>query len=142
MINKVTGKIKIKADIYTLTQIFSNLIDNAIKYTPTGAIIILLENIAGKLIISVQDTGIGISKKFQEELFEAFTQEEQGYTRKFDGNGLGMALVKEYCKLNRANISVKSEKEKGSTFTVVFTNSQLKPSLSTEKIHKEMMLES
>ncbi|MCP5064162.1 MAG: HAMP domain-containing histidine kinase [Ignavibacteriae bacterium] len=111
----------IRADIYTITQIFANLIDNAVKYTNKGSIeVISYLDEELKLCMDVQDSGIGISMKFQKELFEAFTQEEQGYTRKFDGNGLGMALVKEYCKLNNAKISVKSEKDKGSTFTVVF----------------------
>jgi len=116
----------IHADIYTITQIFANLIDNSVKYTNEGSIeVISYLDEELKLCMDVQDTGIGISKKFQKELFEAFTQEEQGYTRKFDGNGLGMALVKEYCKLNNAKISVKSEKDKGSTFTVVFPEAKL-----------------
>jgi signal transduction histidine kinase len=115
------------ADIYTVTQIFANLIDNAIKYTIEGSIeVVAYRTKSGMISIDVQDTGIGISKKFQETLFEPFTQEEQGYTRKFDGNGLGMALVKEYCKLNNAGISVSSEKDKGSTFTVVFNNTRIK----------------
>lgn len=111
------------ADIYTVTQIFANLIDNAIKYTNEGSVeVVAFKTIDGFIGVDVQDTGIGISEKFQKELFDPFTQEEQGYTRKFDGNGLGMALVKEYCKLNQAKISVKSEKGVGSTFTVVFDN--------------------
>jgi signal transduction histidine kinase len=121
------GELIISADIYTITQIFANLIDNAIKYTNNGSIeVVAYKNSANKLCVDVQDTGIGISEKFQEILFEAFTQEEQGYTRKFDGNGLGMALVKEYCKLNDAKILLISEKDKGSTFTVVFNNTDIK----------------
>ncbi|MEE9430024.1 MAG: HAMP domain-containing sensor histidine kinase [Melioribacteraceae bacterium] len=116
----------IEADIYTVTQIFANLIDNAVKYTVEGSIeVVSYLNKDLLLCMDIQDTGIGISEKFQKELFEAFTQEEQGYSRKFDGNGLGMALVKEYCKLNNAKISVKSEKDKGSTFTVVFPKAKL-----------------
>ena len=112
------------ADIYTVTQIFANLIDNAIKYTVEGSIEVVAYKSDNNLIsVDVQDTGIGISKKFQETLFEPFTQEEQGYTRKFDGNGLGMALVSEYCKLNNAQISVESEKGMGSTFTITFSPS-------------------
>ncbi len=117
----------ISADIYTITQIFANLIDNAIKYTNNGSIeVVAYKNNENKLCVDFQDTGIGISQKFQETLFEPFTQEEQGYTRKFDGNGLGMALVKEYCKLNNAKISLVSAKDKGSTFTVVFNNTDIK----------------
>ncbi len=110
-------------DIYTVTQIFANLIDNAIKYTIDGSIEVVAYKTKENLIaVDVQDTGIGISDKFQKTLFEPFTQEEQGYTRKFEGNGLGMALVKEYCKLNNASISVKSQKDIGSTFSIIFEN--------------------
>ena len=112
-------------DIYTVTQIFANLIDNAIKYTNEGSIeVVSYLNQEGRICVDVQDTGIGISKKFQETIFEPFTQEEQGYTRKFEGNGLGMALVREYCDLNDIDIKVKSEKDKGSLFTITF-NSQV-----------------
>ena len=123
----------VSGDIYTITQIFANLIDNAIKYTLEGSIeVVAFTNEENKLTIDVQDTGIGISQKFQEQLFEPFTQEEQGYTRKFEGNGLGMSLVKEYCKLNGAEISVNSVKDKGSTFTVNFpihSKKELEPAL-------------
>jgi signal transduction histidine kinase len=121
------NEIILPADIYTVTQIFANLIDNAIKYTVSGSIeVVAYKTKENRLSIDVQDTGIGISPKFQQTLFEPFTQEEQGYTRKFDGNGLGMALVREYCKLNNAGISVYSKKEEGSTFTVVFNNTEVK----------------
>lgn len=114
-------KSKIYADQYTITQIFANLIHNAIKYTHEGSIeVVSYLDEDRHVAVDIQDTGIGISKKFQESLFEAFTQEEQGYTRKFEGNGLGMALVKEYCKLNNTKISVKSQKNVGSTFTITF----------------------
>jgi signal transduction histidine kinase len=59
-------------------------------------------------------------KEYLPNIFTEFTQEDRGYTRKFEGNGLGLALVKEYCDLNNANIRVESEKWKGSTFTVTF----------------------
>ena len=111
----------VKVDVYTITQIFANLIDNAIKYTVEGEIEVnIYKNETSRLCIAVADTGIGISEEFQKQLFEAFTQEEQGYTRKFEGNGLGMALVKEYCKMNNAKIFVESEKGKGTTFMVEF----------------------
>ena len=122
LLNRLEEKeVYLQADIYTITQIFANLIDNAIKYTPQGSIeVVAFTNEENKITIDIQDTGIGISAKFQETLFEPFTQEEQGYTRKFEGNGLGMSLVKEYCKLNGAKISVQSVKGIGSTFTVEF----------------------
>ncbi|MEE9431996.1 MAG: HAMP domain-containing sensor histidine kinase, partial [Melioribacteraceae bacterium] len=121
-----TDEAIIKVDIYTVTQIVANLIDNAIKYTAEGSIEVVAYKTKENLFcVDIQDTGIGISEKFQETLFEAFTQEEQGYTRKFEGNGLGMALVKEYCKINNIQISVNSVKGEGSTFTITFPETQV-----------------
>ena len=110
----------IYADEYTIKQVFSNLIDNSIKYTNEGSInIIVKDNHLGK-IVEIIDTGIGISKENISLIFEPFRQEDQGYTRKFEGNGLGLALVKKYCEINSAQIEVESEKGKGSTFRVIF----------------------
>ncbi|PKL87144.1 MAG: hypothetical protein CVV23_16915, partial [Ignavibacteriae bacterium HGW-Ignavibacteriae-2] len=60
------------------------------------------------------------SQEFLPSLFNPFTQETEGYTRKFEGNGLGLALVKKYCELNNVQITVQSEKNKGTTFTLEF----------------------
>ncbi len=117
--NKLTES-RIIADKDSVEQIIYNLIDNAIKYTSAGTVKVILENLSGKKSISVKDTGIGISDQFISKLFDPFTQEEQGYTRKYEGNGLGLALVKRYCELNNAEITVESKKGVGSTFKVVF----------------------
>ena len=114
---------RILADEFSVTQIFANLIDNAIKYTKQGKIVVLLEkNITGRLSVEIKDTGIGIGKEFLSRIFEPFTQEEQGYTRSYDGNGLGLALVKKYCELNNMVIEIESDKNVGSTFRVIFNN--------------------
>ncbi|MBK8944549.1 MAG: PAS domain S-box protein [Ignavibacteriae bacterium] len=111
----------INGDSYSVGQLFTNLIDNAIKYTNQGEIIIKSYNLDdNKLYVDVTDTGIGISDEFLTQIFNPFTQETQGYSRKFEGNGLGLALVKKYCSLNNAEIFIKSKKGKGSTFTVKF----------------------
>lgn len=110
-------------DNYTLEQIFANLIDNAIKYTNSGGISISLGNDdTGKLTCSITDTGIGMGEDFFPRLFVPFSQEEQGYTRKYEGNGLGLALVKKYCDLNSIEINVASKKGRGTTFTLKFNN--------------------
>lgn len=113
----------IRSDEYAFTQIFGNLIDNAIKYTKEGYVEVkALHRVDNKLIVSISDTGIGMSKEFLPKLFSTFTQEEQGYTRSYEGNGLGLALVKRYCDLINAEISVESEKGKGTTFSVVISD--------------------
>ncbi|MCF6270733.1 MAG: PAS domain S-box protein [Melioribacteraceae bacterium] len=118
---------KISSDKYALVQIISNLVDNAIKYSDSGFIEIFADNNEKRdLVIKVKDTGIGISKEFLPEIFNSFSQEEQGYTRSYDGNGLGMALVKKYCDIISADISVKSKKGKGTTFTLVVPSLKIK----------------
>ena len=112
---------KLFGDEYTITQLFANLIDNSIKYTKAGFITVELSTDQNdNIIVKVEDSGVGMSDEFQKTLFEPFSQEETGYTRKFEGNGLGLALVKKYCELNNADISLTSEKGKGTTFTIVF----------------------
>jgi signal transduction histidine kinase len=111
----------IYADKYTVTQIFRNLIENAIKYTDEGKVELKIRSHNDKkLSVTVADTGIGISKEYLEDLFEPFRQEDQGNTRKYQGNGLALALVKKYCDLNNADVNVESKKGKGSKFTVTF----------------------
>jgi len=120
-VNIQTEDLYIWADEYTVGQIVNNLVDNAIKYTQKGKVDInIYRNDQNKLVIEVIDTGIGISEDYLPLLFTPFSQEEQGYTRKFEGNGLGLALVKKYCELNNADIEVESKKGLGSTFRVIF----------------------
>ncbi len=108
-------------DNYSVTQIFINLLDNAIKFTNSGKVEIIIKNNEKKqLQVDVTDTGVGISEKYLPEIFELFSQEETGYTRKFEGMGLGLMLVKEYSLLNKADVQIVSKKNKGTTFSVIF----------------------
>lgn len=120
-INDFKGDPVIEADEYSVTQIFSHLVDNALKYTSKGKVEILVNRDSrNHLYIDVIDTGIGISDEYMPMLFTPFTREEKGYTRNFEGNGLGLSLVKKYCELNGADIKVTSKKGKGTTFRVIF----------------------
>ncbi len=111
----------ITADKHGVTQIFSNLIDNAIKFTEKGSVEIkIYDDQKNSLTVSIIDTGIGISEHFIRELFKPFTQEDHGYTRKFDGMGLGLTLVESCCKINKAEIEVVSSKGKGTVFHITF----------------------
>ncbi|OGV14370.1 MAG: hypothetical protein A3J84_04920 [Ignavibacteria bacterium RIFOXYA2_FULL_37_17] len=113
----------IEADEYSTNQIFLHLIDNAIKYTHKGKVEITINRSPrNNLYVDVTDTGIGIAEEYLPMLFTPFSREEQGYTRNFEGNGLGLALVKKYCELNGADIKVSSIKGKGTTFRVTFPN--------------------
>ncbi len=118
--NKVKHTIVI-ADDYTLNLLFQNLIDNAIKFTSKGFVEVnITKNKFSSLIIEIIDSGKGISKDYLKDLFKIFSQEEIGYSRKFEGCGLGLALAKEFAKLNKCKIEVESKQSKGSKFTVVF----------------------
>ncbi|MGB8319503.1 MAG: ATP-binding protein, partial [Ignavibacteriaceae bacterium] len=102
-----------------ITQAFQNLIDNAIKYTNKGCVEISMRKNQNKIFVDIKDTGIGISESYMQKLFEPFSQEDDGYTRKFEGTGLGLALTKKYIELNDADLVVKSRKDEGSTFSVI-----------------------
>lgn len=120
-INDFKGDPIIEADEYSINQIFSHLVDNAIKYTSKGKVEISINRDSrDHLYVDIADTGIGISDDYMPMLFTPFTREEKGYTRNFEGNGLGLSLVKKYCELNGADIKVTSKKGKGTTFRVIF----------------------
>lgn len=108
------------ADQYCVKQIISNLIDNAIKFTDKGFVEIRVLKDESKVIVEVEDSGTGISNEFIPKLFEPFVQEDHGYTRKYEGNGLGLVLAKRFCELNNAAIEIDSKKNKGTTFRVKF----------------------
>lgn len=111
----------ITADRYTVNQIFQNLFNNAIKYTLKGYVQISVKSLYNnKIQVDVKDTGIGMSEEYLNNIFMPFSQEDVGHKRQFEGNGLGLALVKKYCELNRAEILVESEKNSGSVFSVIF----------------------
>ena len=119
---KESEETTLKVDEYSVNQIFNNLIDNAIKYTKAGTVEIkIYNNPHGFLCVDISDTGIGISKQYHKRLFEPFTQEQQGYTRQYEGSGLGLALVKKYCEINEASVELESKKDKGSRFTITFS---------------------
>ncbi len=119
--NKNGDECFIKADEYTITQAFQNLLDNAIKFTENGKVEICIKpDVNGITEVDIEDTGIGISKDYLPKIFEPFTQEEIGYSRKYEGNGLGLALTKKYLELNNAEIIVNSTKGKGTKFNIRF----------------------
>ncbi len=110
-------------DSYSVSQIFINLLDNAIKYTKNGSVNLDVSCSNELLTVEISDTGIGISETYMQNLFKPFSQEDEGYTRKYEGNGLGLALVKRYCELNNCQISVSSKKGEGTKFTLNFKKS-------------------
>jgi PAS domain S-box-containing protein len=112
----------IKSDGYIVTQVFQNLIDNAVKFTNKGKIEInIYKREVSGYYVAIKDTGIGIDAGYLDKIFLPFSQEDTGYSRKFDGNGLGLALVKKYLEIIKAEIKVDSTKGNGSVFIVYFS---------------------
>ncbi len=118
-------------DVSKLRQILTNLVSNAIKFTDQGSVVVrtMLENeyeSKTKIKISVSDTGIGISPKDQNRLFNTFEQVDTSSTRKFGGTGLGLAISKSLTELMQGEIGLQSEPKKGSTFWFTFLHEPIK----------------
>ena len=115
----------IYADIGRLKQILNNLVGNAIKFTHNGNIVIkarlgLTGESTGNLIISVEDSGIGIAQEKILTLFDAFTQADSSTTRKYGGTGLGLSIAKNLVEMMGGQLIVESTEGKGSVFTFYF----------------------
>lgn len=109
-----------------MERIMLNLFSNAVKYTnPGGEIEVQLKVQGGQLAILVKDTGIGIPKDKQGIIFERFTQVDSSFSRKCEGSGIGLALVKSLVEMQQGKITVESEESKGSTFTVILPIRQI-----------------
>ena len=118
---KPPSKIEIVGDRFMVFQIFEEIVDNAIKFTDEGKVTVAYaKSEEGQNSIVVKDTGFGISEKYLPNLFEPFTQEDSGYSRRYEGNGLALALAKQYADLNDIDIQVKSEKYQGTEFRIIF----------------------
>ena len=103
-----------------LDSILDNLINNAINYTERGKITISAAQLNNKAVIDITDTGIGISETDQQIIFQEFRQASEGFTRKFQGTGLGLTIAKKYTEMMDGTIQLKSIPGEGSTFTLTF----------------------
>ena len=101
-------------------RILTNLVRNAIKFTEDGSVLIRLESEKNMVILEVEDTGIGIPADHLPYIFERFRQVDGSTTRKFEGTGLGLTIVKESVDLMKGKVSADSEPGKGTTFKVEF----------------------
>ncbi len=118
-------------DEVRIRQALINLVGNAFKFTETGEIhvdIFATKQVSAgdvnylDLRINVTDTGIGIAPEFQEQIFEAFKQQDEQDSRKYGGTGLGLAISRRWVELMDGEISLKSKPGKGSTFSIKLPN--------------------
>ena len=109
-------------DASRVAQVFTNLISNAIKFTEAGWVRIKVrseQNSNGDIVVhaSVEDTGVGVAGSKLDDIFEAFSQEDNSVTRQFGGTGLGLSITRQLCQLMNGDVSVTSSKGMGSTFS-------------------------
>jgi CheY-like chemotaxis protein len=114
---------RMRGDPFRLRQIVVNLVNNAIKFTPQGQVVVLARVITeaedvGRIQLSVEDTGVGIAPEAREKVFEHFSQADGSTTRQFGGTGLGLAICKRLVELMGGKIGVDSALGKGSRFWV------------------------
>lgn len=112
-------------DPFRVNQIFMNMVSNAIKFTEKGSVYLkafMLEhtNEFQKVLVMIEDTGVGIKEEYLENIFDKFTQEDETVVRKFGGTGLGMSITKQLIELMGGTISVFSKKNVGTTISLTF----------------------
>jgi len=107
-----------RGDERRLTQVLLNLVGNAIKFTDTGEVVIKAAAINESFILSVRDTGPGISEADQAKLFQEFQQADNSITKAKGGTGLGLAISKRIVELHGGRIWLESQPGQGSTFSL------------------------
>src|SRR5262249_3331351 len=114
-----TKPVHIEGDPLRLKQIIVNLVDNAIKYTPSGgSVSVSTFPQDGKVILEVADTGIGIPRAATSLIFDRFFRVDKARSRQLGGTGLGLAIVKSICTAYNGSVTVRSADGPGSVFRV------------------------
>jgi len=112
-------KVGVQGDAVNLRRLFLNVLDNAIRYTPHGGIISISLSHQGKIaLVTIQDTGVGISQEHIPTIFDRFYRVNKARSRAEGGSGLGLAICKQIAEAHGGGISVVSQAGKGSTFSI------------------------
>lgn len=112
--------LRVMLDPPQLDKAVINLLDNAIKYTETGAVRVRAEQKDGRFLLTVEDTGPGISEKDRGRIFERFYRVDKARSRELGGSGLGLAIVKHIMEIHKGSVTVDSEVGSGTRFTLAF----------------------
>ena len=113
-------------DRLRFVQIILNILSNAVKFTPEGGTVHIavhtkeIEDEVTEFIVTVKDSGIGMSKDDLEHAFQSFGQVDSGLNRKYEGTGLGLPLTKKLLELQHGTIHIDSELGKGTLITLIF----------------------
>lgn len=125
-------------DPLRITQIISNLVSNAVKFTDKGSVTVILENQGTHYAIYVQDTGIGMNEVQLSRIFNAFDQGDNSITRAYGGTGLGLTIVGRLVDMMQGRIHVSSQVGQGSLFSVILPLQQPQPhDLLSQTKHKQ-----
>ncbi|MGQ9677813.1 MAG: ATP-binding protein [bacterium] len=108
----------VTGDAMLIEQALINLVDNAIKYTETGSVMLTVQSLSERVAISVQDTGIGVPPEHIPRIFERFYVVDRSRSRQTGGTGLGLAIVRHIVELHQGEVKVESTLGKGSKFTI------------------------
>lgn len=140
-VSKATPNIVV-GDPIRLNQILNNLLSNALKFTEYGGISLTVKTTPisetqSKICFIVHDTGIGIPKEKQDLIFSSFSQASSDTTRKYGGTGLGLTISKQLAELQGGNITVISENNQGSTFTLEMNYHHGTEPIETEKSQQQ-----
>jgi len=129
-------------DKAAFNRVIQNILGNAIKFTKKGKVEVSIWEEYSQVLLSISDTGIGMSEEFLPKLFDQFSQESMGESRVFEGNGLGMALTKPLVEMMKGTISVTSTLGKGSRFIVSFPSTSNSPNENLPSRGKDVTIDS
>ncbi len=117
--NTSIDKLITACDPIQIERVLLNLLSNAVKFTDKDDIIsVNIDKVKDYAIISVKDTGIGIKKEYQQNIFEDFKQSNDSLTRNFEGSGIGLSIVKAIIDMHEGDIRLESEEGVGSNFII------------------------
>lgn len=126
VIGPIDPSLTVEADVGSLRRILINLISNAVKFTDKGHICVNVEADETNITFSVEDTGIGLMEDERDVIFQKFRQVDYSSTRRYEGIGLGLSIVKQLLELHDGTITVDSTYGKGSTFSFTIPIRQTK----------------
>jgi len=127
VMHKVSELTLVRSDVSLLRSVISNLVSNAVKYTETGIVTIETRELQQDIEFIITDSGPGISPEVQEQIWQPFRQGSEGLGRNYEGTGLGLTIVKKYCELIGAVVTLNSERGKGSQFKVMLRHGLVYP---------------
>lgn len=114
----------IMADPLRMEQVLLNIVENAVRYTTEGSIVVSVHSTSETIQIKVEDTGMGIKKEEIAYIFERFYRVEKSRSRDFGGTGLGLSIVKQLIELHNGTVNIDSEVGQGTIVTITLPNSR------------------